>query len=881
MHVAVAAPPTITALSPTNNATAVEPEADLVATFSEDVGLAAGGVIVVTNLTDQTATTITLPDSQVSVSTSNLTISLTAQLDLSDIYAITIDGSSVSNAAAEFFAGYSDTNTWQFTVTTNPNWSLIAYWPLNDGNDGDSVASADDIIDDAGYPETDGASSGSTDTWEYDLDRRRIVYSTTEDDRLDAGDSLMNQDFTWSVWAKSVGGDAGPLLGTRNGSYLRLYLTTINGSYIGTLDFSDFNDNEWHHLVLTREDNLFSVYVDGEFEASKTSSAGDNTMRFEIGGTSRYSEDFEGLMSDAAVWKETLSTNRISLLYAGGDILLSTTNAPVVSSFSPTNNATNVDVSADLEITFDQNPVAWSGNITLTNLTDNSSIIIAVTNTSQVLISSNVFTINPSTNLTTGHVYAVLIDATAIRGGYGEYFAGISDTNTWRFTTALTDVFAPTLVSVDPPLTDNDQILAGSDLIFRLSEEVMLVNGGVITLTNLTDNTSSNITIPDAQVTVGGEGNEYVTINPAGNLHFGDTYAVLIDGSTVADLRTNYFAGISSTSTWNFTTDPKPYITSLDPADDTTNVFASLDFEATFSEDIVLVNGGVITLTNISVGSASNITIPDSRITVSGSILTIDPDPILELGDQYAILIDATSVEDLAGNPFDGITSTSTWSFLTRDGVNWSLIAYWPLNDGADGDPVTTADDVIDDATRPETDGASQGGTDSWTNDAQRGIVYRTTEDDRLDAGDTIMHEDFTWSVWAKSVSGDDGPLLGTRNGSFCRLYLTQINGTYVSIGFADFDDNDWHHMIFQREGNAFRVYVDGTLEGSTTSAAGNNTMRFEIGGSSRYSEDFNGYMSDAAVWAEALSEERIQELANGGPVILSGAKHGTLFQIR
>ena len=35
-----------------------------------------------------------------------------------------------------------------------------------------------------------------------------------------------------------------------------------------------------------------------------------------------------------------------------------------------------------------------------------------------------------------------------------------------------------------------------------------------------------------------------------------------------------------------------------------------------------------------------------------------------------------------------------------------------------------------------------------------------------------------------------------------------------------------------------------------------------EIGGAARYSEDFNGYLSDAAIWIEALSEERIAALA-------------------
>ncbi len=44
------------------------------------------------------------------------------------------------------FAGITDTNTWRFTVTTDMNWSLTAYWPLNDGTDGQTVTTADGPI---------------------------------------------------------------------------------------------------------------------------------------------------------------------------------------------------------------------------------------------------------------------------------------------------------------------------------------------------------------------------------------------------------------------------------------------------------------------------------------------------------------------------------------------------------------------------------------------------------------------------------------------------------------------------------------------------------------------------------------------------------------
>ena len=127
----------------------------------------------------------------------------------------------------------------------------------------------------------------------------------------------------------------------------------------------------------------------------------------------------------------------------------------------------------------------------------------------------------------------------------------------------------------------------------------------------------------------------------------------------------------------------------------------------------------------------------------------------------------------------------------------------------------------------------------------------------------------------------DSGVLMGTRYGNYTRLYLTTISGSYISFNTPDFNDDTWHHMVFRRKANLFSVYVDGDPEASKTQAAGDNTMQLEIGGAARYSEDFNGYMSDAAIWAEALSETRIQQLADGIPVMAQTRATGAILLVR
>jgi methionine-rich copper-binding protein CopC len=130
-------------------------------------------------------------------------------------------------------------------------------------------------------------------------------------------------------------------------------------------------------------------------------------------------------------------TNRvqelIDLYYPNGRP--TTITGPVVGSFSPADNSTNVALDANLVLTFNKAIVRGTGNITLTNLTDGTSANIAITNTTQISIAGEVLTINPTANLLANKSYAIQIDPTALDGVVSNSFAGITDTTTWTFTT--------------------------------------------------------------------------------------------------------------------------------------------------------------------------------------------------------------------------------------------------------------------------------------------------------------------------------------------------------------------------------------------------------------------------------------------------------------
>jgi hypothetical protein len=76
----------------------------------------------------------------------------------------------------------------------------------------------------------------------------------------------------------------------------------------------------------------------------------------------------------------------------------------------------------------------------------------------------------------------------------------------------------------------------------------------------------------------------------------------------------------------------------------------------------------IITLKNLTDGPGGDILIAvtdGSQVSVSGSVLTINPAADLLLGKDYAVRIDATAINDLVGNSYAGISDDATWFFST------------------------------------------------------------------------------------------------------------------------------------------------------------------------------------------------------------------------
>lgn len=112
------------------------------------------------------------------------------------------------------------------------------------------------------------------------------------------------------------------------------------------------------------------------------------------------------------------------------------------------------------------------------------------------------------------------------------------------------DLTAPTLMTKTP--ADNATAVAvGANIVLTFSEAVQAGEGN-ITIYNSNGSVWRTIDVTDAgQVTVAGS---TVTVNPGADLSTGSGYYVLVDQGAFADMSDNPYAGLASTTAFNFET---------------------------------------------------------------------------------------------------------------------------------------------------------------------------------------------------------------------------------------------------------------------------------------------------------------------------------------
>jgi hypothetical protein len=243
----------------------------------------------------------------------------------------------------------------------------------------------------------------------------------------------------------------------------------------------------------------------------------------------------------------------------------------------------------------------------------------------------------------------------------------------------------------------------------------------------------------------------------------------------------------------------------------------------------------------------------------------------LEYGTKYYWRIDEVNEAN------DDVWKGNVWSFRTRFEPN--LIAWWKFDEGSG----TIATDSVGD-----NNGTIIGAT--WTTGQVGGALSFDGVDDYVDVGDPadgsldFGTENFSISAWVKQSD------LGTFGGVFSKtsvtnglgygLHIEDENRFYFRTGIAGWDKtavtsntsistDTWYHVVGVREDTTLKIYVNGSLDNSTTGTLRDvdNTVSAVIG---RFYGNFdghyhNGTIDDVRIYDGALSAEEILQLCKEG----------------
>ena len=179
--------------------------------------------------------------------------------------------------------------------------------------------------------------------------------------------------------------------------------------------------------------------------------------------------------------------------------------------------------------------------------------------------------------------------------------------------------------------------------------------------------------------------------------------------------------------------------------------------------------------------------------------------------------------------------------------------------------------------------GATVANGPTWTYNADRGLILSFDGgDDFVDAG-TIpalgLTDDFTWTFWARANQGPNSEvILGNRKdaantdaGGWVKFTGAnfEFRGTvpttiHNNLNYPDIPSGGpWIHHAVVKTGNQLQYYRDGVPDVSMTITAQTVSQPFYFGGD-KYTERYNVWLDDVAIFDQALSQSQVQTIMGG-----------------
>lgn len=312
----------------------------------------------------------------------------------------------------------------------------------------------------------------------------------------------------------------------------------------------DLSVGTWYNIMFTYDGTNVKLYVSGTERFSGTSAGRDINGTLYLGVRHTGDEGINGRIDDVRIYDYALTPSQVQNIVSGSDDPTASPPPTLSGALIPADNATSINGSANLVMTFNRTVQGGTGSILIKKTSDNSTVETIPAQSSRVTGSgTRILTINPTATLADSTSYYVQIQQNAIRSGSGAFYAGISDTTSWNFTTG--DFTAPT-VSTYSPTDDATGVSTTANLVLTF-DQVTRAGTGTLTIKKSSDSTTvETVTVSGALLS--GNGTTELTLNPSTTLAEGTSYYVVWSANTFKDTSGNYTAALTSSTTWNFTT---------------------------------------------------------------------------------------------------------------------------------------------------------------------------------------------------------------------------------------------------------------------------------------------------------------------------------------
>jgi large repetitive protein len=455
-------PPSISSLSPANNATNVAVGANLIATFSETIVAGTGIIYIVNKANSATFASYSMNSPNLTISGNTLTINPSTDLVNGINYYVTIPTGAVKDVAGNNFAGFTSTNTWSFTAAAAADLTPPIATTLSPANLSTGVDLNTNLVLTFSEPiiKTKGVlvqlAKGAVVVGNYTTDSPEVTISGNAMTII-PGFSL-DPGYSYNLYIGSgavkdlAGNSFADFTNASFWSFTTLADVTSPSIISSVPANGEQNASATANIVFTFSEPIVKVSgkpvvitntttntVEGNYttDSPEVEFFG-NTITINPTNNLAFNTNYSVYILNSGIidLSGNLATSTFINFKTGPDPNADVTN-PTLVSLSPINNATNVALNANLVVTFSEPVVKVSGKaVQIIKLNGDVVEFPYSTDSPEVTFSGNTMTINPASNLAANTVYYVYLT-----GGYCKDLAGntiqsgFTNSNGWKFTT--------------------------------------------------------------------------------------------------------------------------------------------------------------------------------------------------------------------------------------------------------------------------------------------------------------------------------------------------------------------------------------------------------------------------------------------------------------